>query len=206
MTAPFAKLPRPMVPLSLAYAFVAGLVLFELWAAWLMLHPNVSLQYRAYYIDHSTTCLPQPVSGEYRLGTPLSFRSDGNAQTKPVKACGWFGAYGEGTPSKGTRSMLDFALGPIQGPLTLEFTAQAADKVPPQRVQIFANDVSLGEIELTSLRQVVLAIPQSALTGQSRLHLRFDYPDAKNFERSGLGSPTQNRAIRMIKLTLRASS
>jgi hypothetical protein len=202
MTFAMSRFQRPAWVRWLSYGFVVVLAVFELWVFWLMIHPDVSAEYHAYYIERSSTCLPQPVAGNYRLGERLLFTSQGDEATKPVKACGWFGANGEGTPSKGTSSVLDFVIGPQTAPLTLQFAAQAAPEVSAQRVKVFANDVALGQIELTVERTLSLPVPLEALAGRARLRLRFEYPDAKNFDRSGLGSPTQNRAIRLLWLQL----
>ena len=68
---------RPWRPI--AYGVVALAIAFELLVVWWMLHPQVPADYRAYYIDETTTCLNQPVSGDYVLGTKVSFLSDGRA-------------------------------------------------------------------------------------------------------------------------------
>ena len=77
-------MPSPSRPLQvLAYSIVALAIAFELTVVWLMLHPQVPDDYRAYYIDHTTTCLNQPVSGDYVLGETVSFRSDGRNEARP---------------------------------------------------------------------------------------------------------------------------
>ena len=78
-------------PLALgAYALAALLALTELAVLWQALHPAVSADYRAYYIDRTTTCLPQPVTGDYVLGKELNFRAEGD-ETRELRPCGWTG-------------------------------------------------------------------------------------------------------------------
>jgi len=69
----------------LAILLVGG---FELRVAWLALHPAVSDNYRAYYIDQSTTCLNKPVGGGYTLGTTVSFLPDDQAGAWRLRVCG----------------------------------------------------------------------------------------------------------------------
>ncbi len=64
------------IPLPAILALIALVAGFELWVAWLALHPQVSSDYRAYYIDQTTTCLNKPVSGLYTLGSTVSFMPD----------------------------------------------------------------------------------------------------------------------------------
>ncbi|PXA98852.1 hypothetical protein DMC47_06575, partial [Nostoc sp. 3335mG] len=110
-------------PLALGlYALAALLALFELAVLWQALHPDVSDEYRAYYIDQTTTCLPQPVTGEYTLGTVLNFRSGGD-NTRELRPCGWDGPAGDGMHSIGETSRLRFAVPSRQAlRLSLELT------------------------------------------------------------------------------------
>lgn len=68
-----------------AYILVAIVALFELGVVWLMLHPNVTPDYRAYYIDKTTTCLNQPVTASTR-SAPW-FRSRRKAGMQPAHPC-----------------------------------------------------------------------------------------------------------------------
>lgn len=186
-------------PLTLgAYALAAILALFELAVLWQALHPNVSADYRAYYIDRTTTCLPQPVTGEYVLGTELNFRSEGD-ETRELRPCGWTGPAGDGTHSVGETSRLRFAVD-AQGPLTLvlELTGVALPGPAQQRVLISANGQEIGEIAVTpdKTERFVISIPASALDDDGFVDLKFDYPDAIS-----PGKRVSNTYWRSIKLT-----
>src|SRR5688572_14035050 len=85
-----------------------------------MLHPQVPADYHAYYIDQSTTCLNQPVSGDYVLGTEVSFLPDGLEQARSLRVCGWEGPAGDGTHAVGKTSRLRFAVPETASPLALE--------------------------------------------------------------------------------------
>lgn len=186
-------------PLTLgAYALAAILALFELAVLWQALHPNVSADYRAYYIDRTTTCLPQPVTGEYVLGTELNFRSEGD-ETRELRPCGWTGPAGDGTHSVGETSRLRFAVD-AKGPLTLmlELTGVTLPGPAQQRVLISANGHDIDEIAVTpdKTERFVISIPASALDDDGFVDLKFDYPDAIS-----PGKRVSNTYWRSIKLT-----
>lgn len=186
-------------PLTLgAYALAAILALFELAVLWQAVHPNVSADYRAYYIDRTTTCLPQPVTGAYVLGTELNFRSEGD-ETRELRPCGWTGPVGDGTHSVGETSRLRFAVD-ARGPLTLmlELTGVTLPGPAQQRVVISANDHDIGEIAVTpdKTERFAISIPASALDDDGFVDLKFDYPDAIS-----PGKRVSNTYWRSIKLT-----
>jgi hypothetical protein len=186
-------------PLALgAYALAAILALVELAVLWQGLHPNVSADYRAYYIDRTTTCLPQPVTGEYVLGTELNFRSEGD-ETRELRPCGWTGPAGDGTHSVGETSRLRFAASET-GPLTLmlELTGVTLPGPAQQRVIVSANDQEIGEIAVTpdKTERFTISIPASALDGDGFVDIKLDYPDAIS-----PGKRVSNTYWRSVKLT-----
>lgn len=186
-------------PLALgAYALAAVLALFELAILWQALHPNVSADYRAYYIDRTTTCLPQPVTGAYVLGTELNFRSEGD-ETRELRPCGWTGPAGDGTHSVGETSRLRFATD-AKGPLTLmlELTGVTLPGPAKQRVLISANGHDVGEIAVTPDRteRFALPIPAAALDDDGYVDIKLDYPDAIS-----PGRRVSNTYWRSVKLT-----
>lgn len=186
-------------PLALgAYALAAILALFELAILWQALHPNVSADYRAYYIDRTTTCLPQPVTGEYVLGTELNFRSEGD-ETRELRPCGWTGPVGDGTHAIGETSRLRFAVD-ASGPLTLmlELTGVTLPGPAQQRVLVSANGQDVGEIAVTpdKTERFAISIPASALDDDGFVDIRLDYPDAIS-----PGKRVSNTYWRSVKLT-----
>ncbi|RYE50002.1 MAG: hypothetical protein EOP21_04780 [Hyphomicrobiales bacterium] len=186
-------------PLALgAYALAAILALFELAILWQGLHPNVSDDYRAYYIDRTTTCLPQPVTGEYVLGTELDFRSEGD-ETRELRPCGWTGPVGDGTHSVGQTSRLRFAASET-GPLTLmlELTGVTLPGPAQQRVVVSANGQEIQEITVTpdKTERFSILIPASARDDDGFVDIQLDYPDGIS-----PGKRVANTYWRSVKLT-----
>ena len=186
-------------PLALgAYALAAILALFELAILWQALHPNVSADYRAYYIERTTTCLPQPVTGAYVLGTELDFRSEGD-ETRELRPCGWTGPAGDGTHSVGQTSRLRFAADTAEPlSLMLELTGVTLPGPAQQRVLTSANGIEIGEIAVTpdKTERFVIPIPASALDQDGFVDIALDYPDAIS-----PGKRVSNTYWRSIKLT-----
>lgn len=191
-------------PLALgAYALAAMLALFELAVLWQALHPNVPDHYRAYYIDKTTTCLPQPVAAEYVLGTELDFRSGGD-ETRELRPCGWDGPAGDGVHSIGQTSRLRFATGPAQDlTLMLELTGVTLPGPAQQRVIVSANGTQLSEIAVTpeKTERFSLRIPAATLGDSGFVDISLDYPDAIM-----PGKRVANTYWRSVKLTAAALS
>lgn len=76
----------------LFYTLAVLAALFELGVFWLMLHPNVSDDYRGYYIERSTECLYEPmILRSFRLGGRMPFLSNGADAARALWTCGWNG-------------------------------------------------------------------------------------------------------------------
>lgn len=179
-----------------AYALAALLALFELAVLWQTLHPQVSDTYRAYYIDRTTTCLPQAVSATYTIGSELDFRSGGD-DTRELRPCGWDGPAGDGMHSIGTSSRLRFAVDTPQDlTLMLELTGVGLAGAAQQRVVISAGDTAIGELLVTpdKTERFTLSIPAAAIE-DGHLDLLLSYPDAVNPGRIA------NTYWRSVKLT-----
>lgn len=191
---------------TIAYGVVALAIVFEMTVVWLMLHPQVPPDYRAYYIDQSTTCLNQPVSGAYAPGTTISFRSGGLEQAKPVRVCGWEGPAGDGTHSVGLTSRLRFALpDPIPGPLSLMLELVAVEKEghPSQRVAIEVNGTRIETA--TALAGIPLTVelvisPEIIASAPATLEVALHYADAIRMSPSD--SDTRRRAIKLLAARL----
>lgn len=180
------------------YSLAALLALFELAVLWQALHPNVSDDYRAYYIERTTTCLPQPVTGDYVLGTELNFRSGGD-NTREIRPCGWDGPAGDGMHSIGQTSRLRMAIGEAK-PLTLmvELTGVTLPGPAQQRVVISVDGKKLGEIAVTpdKTERFTIPVPAEVLDGDGFADIAFDYPDAIS-----PGKRVANTYWRSVKLT-----
>ena len=191
---------------ALAYGVVLVAIIFELTVVWWMLHPQVPADYRAYYLDHTTTCLNQPVSGAYALGSTVSFRDDGRALAMPLRVCGWEGPAGDGTHAVGESSRLRFAL--PQGSATaltlrLEMVAVARDGHPSQRVMIEVNgrplrtEIALAGVPLT----VDVDLPAELVEShKDSVELTLAFPDA--IAMSPSDSNTRKRSIKLLSARL----
>jgi hypothetical protein len=189
----------------LPYALAGLVVLFELCVLWLVLHPDVNGAYRAFYIDKSSTCLPQPVSGDYVLGTTVSFRDPARLLARPLKPCGWFIPNGDHTPSKGTSSLLRFAIPLDPGPLSLrlELDPVTSDAVPLQRIDVSIGGTVIRELSVLSGPNRFIHVPLPAALTQrvvGPLDILLSYPDAMSF---APGNPdTQARAFKVRSVRL----
>ena len=185
-------------PLRLGAYLLVGLVaLFEFVVFWLMLHPDVPPDYRAYFIDKTTTCLNQPVSGTYSLGTVIPFTPEGREAAKLIRVCGWERPTGDGTHVVGTSARLRFAYSEPATALTLKLTmvpVQKDGQPTTQRVEIVANGTLVETVTLDTLtpQDVSLPLPAPA-NGKLELELRF--PDAVQ-----MGPTDPDNRLRSIKL------
>lgn len=190
-------------PLALGtYALAAILALFELAVLWQALHPNVSPNYRAYYIDKSTTCLAQPSTGDYILGTEIDF-TDKGPNTEQLRPCGWDGPSGDGVHSIGTSSRLKFAVGEKRDLiLMLELATTTIPGPAEQPVRVAANGETLSVLALRpdQTERFTLAIPAAAISDDGSLELELDYPDAIN--PNGRTASTHWRAIKLVAASL----
>jgi hypothetical protein len=180
------------------YALAALLAFMELAVLWQALHPQVSEPFRAYYIDRTTTCLPQPVSGAYELGTEIDF-TRGGPENRERRPCGWEGPAGDGLHSLGQSSRLKLEVGEAQ-PLTLmlELAGTTLPGPATQTVTVSVNDVVVGETEVTpdQRQRFTFAVPAEALGEGGFAEILLDYPDA-----IGSRPGASNTHWRAVKLT-----
>lgn len=184
----------------------AGLVaLAELAIFWLALHPNVNADYRAYFIDKTTTCLNTPIAGTYSLGDIVSFLPPGRKQALGVRVCGWEGPAGDGTHSIGESSRLRFTF--PQKAVALELRVQLTGIPTPsnitQRVIFSANGATFGEVAIDARQTAdfTMSVPPAAIGKEGhQLDLVLAYPDAIRPEPGD--SNTRKRAIKLISVQL----
>lgn len=179
------------------YALAAALAVLELAILWQALHPSVSEDFSAYYIERSTTCLPQPVSGDYVLGTEIDFRS-GGPNTRELRPCGWDGPAGDGMHAIGEASRLRLAVGEAQ-PLTLmlELTGVTLPGPAMQRVAVSVNNREVGTAEVVpgETQRYSFEIPADAIGETGFAEIELAYPDAIS-PRAGM-SNTQWRSVKL---------
>lgn len=187
------------------YVIAGAIALFELAVFWLMLHPDVSPDYRAYYIDKTTTCLNQPVAGTYALGTTVDFTDKGRAVAKPLRVCGWEGPVGDGNHALGTSARLRFVYPEPATALTLQLklTAVMTNRQPTQRVVVRANGEDIGTLTVAGdpPQEFSLPIPADLVTvAAGHIELEFAFPDAV---RVGNTDPdNRRRSIKLVSAAL----
>ncbi|TIS60956.1 MAG: hypothetical protein E5W93_09485 [Mesorhizobium sp.] len=188
------------------YALAGALAAAEIAILALALNPNVNDDYRAYYIDKTTTCLNRDAIGRYTPGRTVSFRSDGAREATGMRVCGWSGPVADGTHSLGESSRLRLALPPLRDGLraTLELAAVIRPSRTSQRIVISANDVEVHRLTLSGSAPTIVSfvIPHAVLAGKATLDMRFDYPDG--IPQSADASNIYNRAIKLRSFRLDA--
>ena len=139
---------------------VAMIVVLDLIVLYMVIRPNVTDDYRAYYIDRSASCFPRAdnvATGYYPLGEPISFVPDRSGfLLDTIRWCGFM------PPSNtGIRSFGDYGVLRIKMPLPdddflLTFSSWAnTDASKPERdVQVLVNDTRVGTLEFTSAKRV----------------------------------------------------
>lgn len=199
------RLSDRFTPALALYALAAAIALIEIAILWQALHPNVPDDFRAYYIDRTITCLPQPVTGDYVLGTEINFRS-GGPNTRELRPCGWDGPAGDGMHAIGTESRLRFAVSePQDVTLMLELTGVTLPGPPTQTVVVLVNDQSVGEADVTpgQTDRFTFPVPAEAIRDTGFADIEMKYPDAIS-PRPG-GSNTHWRSIKLTAGSLMAA-
>ncbi|MDX8481691.1 hypothetical protein RFN28_24995 [Mesorhizobium sp. VK24D] len=189
------------------YGLAAAFAAAELAILALALNPNVNDDYRAYYIDKTTTCLNRDTVGRYTPGRTVSFRSNSAREAIPMMVCGWDGPVADGTHSLGETSRLRLSLPSLPGDVLLATLEMAAVIRPPQLSQlvvISANGVRLHQAMLSgpAPTTVTFAIPRAAVPDTGILEMEFDYPDG--IAQSPAASKIYNRSIKLLSFRLDA--
>lgn len=187
---------------TVLYGVAAVLAVAEIAILWQAIHPQVSPEFRAYYIDRSTTCLPLPGTGAYTLGTEIDFRS-GGSETRQLMSCGWDGPAGDGMHALGETSMFRLTTG-ATGDLTLmlELTGVTLPGPPQQIVAVSLNDTPLGTVDLApgETKRVTFAVPASALAEHDYADIKLDFPNAIT-PREGIAN-NYKRSIKLVAASL----
>ena len=108
--------PPTYTPRAWHLVIVAMIVVLDLIVLYMVIRPNVTDDYRAYYIDRSASCFPRAdnvATGYYPLGEPISFVPDRSGfLLDTIRWCGFM------PPSNtGIRSFGDYGVLRIKMPL-----------------------------------------------------------------------------------------
>lgn len=191
------------------YALATLLAGSEVAILGLALNPQVHPDYRAFYIDETTTCLNRDRIGSYSLGETISFLHLGKQRERmkradSMKVCGWTGPTGDGTHSLGEASRLRVKIPEIPGDLTatLEMAPMLRPPQITQRVIISVNGVRVHETTLSgeAPQKVSFVVPQAVLAGAEALDMAFDYPDS--IRQTPVASNIYDRAIKLVSFRL----
>ncbi|RWO48785.1 hypothetical protein [Mesorhizobium sp.] len=205
---PWSDIPAPYRRAASlgGYALAAVLAGSEVVILALALNPNVNADYRAFYIDQTTTCLNRDATGSYTLGQMVSFRSDGAKRAASIKVCGWSGSAGDGTHSLGETSRLRVKIPPLRDSLmaTLQMAAVIRPPQITQRVVISVNGVRVHAETLSGKepRTVSFVVPPAALGKADTLEITFDYLDG--IPPTPAASNIYKRSIKLVSLRLDA--
>jgi hypothetical protein len=198
-----ALAPRPLRPALAAwlYAAACAVALFELGVTWFAFHPDVPPDYRAYYLDQTTTCLNEPVNGSYSFGTEVTFRSSPDDRLiKPLRVCGWEGPVGDGLHAVGESARLRFAVPYNAANLTLMLEMVAVDMAGSkgQEVVVRVNGTKVGDVTVavTTPRRFDFPIPDGVLTSRHLLDVELSFPEAIRIDPQD--SNTRKRSIKLL--------
>ena len=179
---------------------LAGLVaLFELGVTWISLHPHVPPDYRAYYLDQSTTCLNEPVSGAYSNGAELPTVSGYERLVATIRVCGFEGPVGDGLHLVGESGRLRFKMMGPQHNLHLSLQMVAVDFAGPegQAIDVVVNGEPVGtaQVEMGKPQRFSFAIPNSLLKPDGLVDVELKAPDAVKVDPTD--SNTRKRSIKL---------
>jgi hypothetical protein len=202
---------RLTVPRPLAYLLVAALALFELGVAVLILHPNVSELYRAYYITRSTSCWPRDTTtGIYQPTKLISFAyglHGGSADD--IKLCGWNRPEGLGTWTLGRDTRLRLAVPHPGQPFGLIVNAEAfvSSDNPVQRMIVSIGDRALQTIVYATpdAQTSRIDIPADLAKGRT-VDLKLALPDALAPFSVGINTDGRLLALRVISIQVVSKS
>ncbi|WP_353645473.1 hypothetical protein [Mesorhizobium sp. WSM2239] len=208
---PWSRIPAPHRRAAFAGGYVLAALLAgaEIFILGLALNPRVHPDYRAFYIDETTTCLNRDRIGGYRLGETVSFlhlgrQAERMKRAAGLKVCGWTGPTGDGTYSLGETSRLRVKIPEIPSGLTatLEMAPMLRPPQTAQTVIISVNGVRLHETTLSGdePQKVSFVIPQAVLAGAEVLDIAFDYPDS--IRQTPVASNIYDRAIKLMSFRL----
>ena len=181
------------------YGLSAGLVLLYCGAVWIVLHPNVSPQYQAYYIDKTSHCFHNKPASQLNFMGKIRFGNNRPAQNYTTLLQGWSWQEPWGTWSDGPLSENDFVLNSDAHRVTnLRFHLMSFAPLGAQTVHVYLNNQLIDEWSLVHERQVAieLDVPIKQPAEKMRLSFHFETPLAlKWFGKSS--NPKDQRLLAM---------
>ena len=158
------------------------IVAFGAVVLYMVLNPRVADDYRAYYIDRSSSCFPRLISFYYPLGQPVTFVENRNGYRRDsIRWCGFMPMKNDGIKSFGDYGILKLKFPLPDEPLLLTFsswTNTSADK-PVREVKVVANGDTIGTIVFRDGKRVngSMIIPEATARARTDgLEIRFEVP------------------------------
>lgn len=181
----------------------ALIALFGAVVVYMVLNPRVADDYRAYYIDRTSSCFPRIISGYYKLGEPASFVAGRNGMTlDSIRWCGFQPVKNDGIKSFGDYGILKLKFPVPDEDLLLTFSSWAntgSDK-PARDVNIVVNGETLGKITIKTSKRVngSFVIPQAVAKASAAdgMQIKFEVPR--------IGPPGTNSEPVTLQLRLEA--
>jgi len=191
----------------LRFALAGLIVLFAGAVLAMMLNPQVSRAYRAYFIDRSTDCWRLPVKGTMAMDETISLvgrQADG--PTFALRHCGWMEPQETGTWSTGPEASLRLDPGLRDGDLVLdlEMLGYLPKEQPSQRVWINLAGRVLAELvlEADTPPHHSIVLPAESIGPSGPIDLGFYFPDATALTSAGSSGISNHLAVRILSLRL----
>ena len=190
--------PRAWHLIATALIAVFGVVVL-----YMVLNPRVADDYRAYYIDRTSSCFPRIVTGYYKLGEPASFVANRNGMKRDsIRWCGFMPVKNDGIKSFGDYGILKLRFPVPDEDLLLTFSSWAntgADK-PARDVNVIVNGETLGTITFKTSKRVngKIVVPQrvAKASAEDGMQIKFEVPR--------IGPPGTNSEPVTLQLRLEA--
>ena len=194
-----SSLTLPRISGTALYGLAALVALFEAGVLWTSLHPHVPADYRAYYLDQSTTCLNEPVSGAYSNGAEIRTVSGSERLVANIRVCGFEGPVGDGLHLVGESGRLRFKMMGPQHNLRLTLQMVAVDFSAPkgQEVDVEVNGTPVGSahVDAGTPQRFNFAIPDAVLKADGLVDVELKVPRALKVDPTD--SNTRKRSIKL---------
>ena len=151
---------------------------------WMVLHPRVSDDYYAYYIDRSASCFPRITTGFYPLGEPISFvpNAHNGYDLDTIRWCGFLPLSSTGIRSFGDYGILHMKFPDPGKDLLLTFNSwvnYGGSDRPRREVGVEVNGEQIGTMVYTGppRENGKFIIPASVVAkGKGTVEIRFNVP------------------------------
>jgi hypothetical protein len=145
------------------------------------LTPDVSSAYRAYFMAHTSDCLPRPVDGNAAIGTEMALTND-SPWPRHIASCGLVDPEPDGTWTLGNETRLLLAIPDTGYTVTLDIAdVFLAGIVHRQQVVIALDgtDLATASFGAGGRHRIVFTIPPGLVGADGTATLSILLPDAR---------------------------